>query len=1247
MSSTSQNVTVCPAIAAPEVVVDDITIEYGQTITASLNSTTTGVTYDWTFQGFDISSYTGTTPPALTVEELEHGLRARQGYFIGVSAIDNSSGCTAETFLDLQLQVDRLDSATYAAQLIGDPETPLFNPQDTLPLIKFYDDDGNRYTYEELIIPGNTEIAGIFRLHFEEEDRTTGTGFDDPTLGQARRDAVVAAFEDLSFMLTANGDPGSLPMPYTGVATDALAWVNSPGNPLRVDIQILGSGTGAGQTPVDNDVLGFASSFFAESGPGGLRDGSVMKLIKSGVDPHFFPPATLTTNADPTVTIPQKTYHGRVAFNFNPPVPATATTPAIPAIDWYLNVDNSVNIGTGQFDMYTVALHEAPHMLGFASNYFEEGYRQAAPNSFDRYLTGNSGQTLPANSLDDATNCFAINFMNQAEDDLVKSGCNQLVFNGPNTNNQFTGGQQQTIFTAQGWVDGSSMSHVNCDNPTGWVMNRSPPPGRVQRSLNPVEAAILCDLGYDVQPQYGSIANLNKPNGRYVAYPAGVCNAALAAVPYGTNDFDDDGSTFTGVPYQFDANFSTLRIPLPDFTDNDGVAGTANLTTPCFEAVGDAFIASNITLSVDNTTPIDELVISIPAAINGFLGINPDFIIRYRPRAGSLSGNNTYIFVRAINTPDIPRARDITTTCNTAPQPCRFICNGDLEDGLTNAQLTSTSQVDFNLRHIRPDRVNRWGSINSPDYFATGANTPQPGTPNRDVRIPINTWSPTVGTNLRNTPNDNYIGIASINNGYAEQAYTRLTTPLTTGRTYRLRYWVHLAERRTNRDNNPADPTRARASFSTGAPILGQNRNFPVVSDQAFLSPLISRTGNNNWTEVVQEFTAAQPYDYLTLGLEFVNGRSSYMYFDDISLVEVPAELTITKALSPTTPGPFCPGDQVIFDIEVTNTSGTATYQNLDLLDLPDENLIFNDAESEFFTLDNNEIVLDDDFDDFGLGFTSPGNVQTFPIVFNVAAAPTDNTFSNEVRLLNTGFCDEEVTAQTEADINCDVSIVKEVANRVGNLITYRLTVSNFSGADLNNLVVWDQPTPPGSHYFQGGQVPNPDGFLPHPTLPETYVSESFSLQDGESRSFTISFMLDDRIDGTLENCASVRTIGSDEVRDEDCIIVPDDVPTCPQMAVTSFSGSPVFYMGTIASYTIFINNPTNTPITGATLNIENSAPGNDIPTFEIMSISVDNSGVPLPTFVQSTKVVSGINVPAGPPLASDCEYSIHSCISS
>eukprot|EP01036_Dinobryon_divergens_P044977 gene44978-60041_t len=140
------------------------------------------------------------------------------------------------------------------------------------------------------------------------------------------------------------------------VFTDISAFI-TPANPsVKVNIWIRNIGNIV-TYPINSGVLGGATSFYVvptvTPNVGGIIDGQVWKTINSGVDAY-------TNVASPLVTAGAMPgagnfYHAMMGFNFVDS----------PTVIWH--TDLTTTTASGKFDLYSVALHEATHALGFTS----------------------------------------------------------------------------------------------------------------------------------------------------------------------------------------------------------------------------------------------------------------------------------------------------------------------------------------------------------------------------------------------------------------------------------------------------------------------------------------------------------------------------------------------------------------------------------------------------------------------------------------------------------------------------------------------------------------------------------------------------------------------------------------------------------------------------------------------------------------------------------------------------------------
>ena len=188
----------------------------------------------------------------------------------------------------------------------------------------------NRYTYivSARGIEGpeksNEENAGVrFNVTYKDVILGSGTGFDDPTYGQQRRDALNAAFQYLSSIINNSGEAD-----------------------VQVDPSFFQNIT-MGNTPP------LATSTAPSSASRGFNDCLAFRHLNTGTDP---------SNSLPD---------GILSFNFGN------------NINYYYSVEGAPT--NSQYDFFTVALHEIIHMLGFTSYVNASGTSQAAANVFTAF----------------------------------------------------------------------------------------------------------------------------------------------------------------------------------------------------------------------------------------------------------------------------------------------------------------------------------------------------------------------------------------------------------------------------------------------------------------------------------------------------------------------------------------------------------------------------------------------------------------------------------------------------------------------------------------------------------------------------------------------------------------------------------------------------------------------------------------------------------------------------------------------
>lgn len=160
---------------------------------------------------------------------------------------------------------------------------------------------------------------------------------------------------------------------------------------------------------------------------------------------------------------------------------------------WYYG-GNAAATPSDQYDFYSTIFHEFTHALGFASVIEKDGKGLDGNQwaTFDQFLVDKDGNKV----IDPST--FALN---QATWQTASIGgaspAGGLFFNGANAvaaNN----GQLVGLFTPNPYRDGSSVSHLDDDNPAlfGTMMTAEGPTGPWPRTYGAVEVGIMRDLGY-------------------------------------------------------------------------------------------------------------------------------------------------------------------------------------------------------------------------------------------------------------------------------------------------------------------------------------------------------------------------------------------------------------------------------------------------------------------------------------------------------------------------------------------------------------------------------------------------------------------------------------------------------------------------------------------------------------------------------------------------------------------------------
>lgn len=686
---------------------------------------------------------------------------------------------------------------------------------------KVFDRLGNELTLADIAIgnlynsqngPENGVLipcgSGYFDLYFEN-----GSGMEgNSTLEIARRAVVCQVFSDLAqFIVTPN-----------------------PSVKVKILVRDINS-----IPSLPSGVAGIASGFYvAPSGVtnlGGIIDNEIWKTINAGVDSYTNVVSPLGFNP-----VSGGFFHGYIAFNFTDP-----------SMFWHTTLSQTTPAGL--LDMYTIALHEVTHALGFASLIDQNGISKISAvgpyySRYDLFLKTQANQSL-------ITNTGPCSMYNYGFNPVLTPS---VLFSSPfscATHISFTGSVNQAVHTAAPFSNGSSLSHLEeiCHSPNALTSNQyyvmseinNAGPNFMKRFLKPEERRVLCDIGYKVNSTYGNAGNLNFNN-----YNTSQCPGIEVV---GINDGIAANGTFQ---YTVTAgnNVNITGIYLND------VGSTG------FECLQDIY---------GNGTP------SVTSGANGtnivYNATTPGLaLLRYVPVKNGVKGNITYVYIMVMD-----------PFCT--PSPCTFVNNSTLEN------TTTCGSQNFQIRCWR-------NFSNSPDIFRRNCTGGWFAVPTATSIPAADTWS--------GSPNDVFYGLSS-SGGVAtphwnESVQTLLNNPLISGHTYTISYRARLAN-----DYNsfflqfgPALPVGGTGqimiagSTSTLAPFVGPATALPPGIALLGTSNVVN---NGTWQMVSQTFVYNGTNNLNNLIIlnssnmnTLTNQPYTYIYIDDIEIVEVSAATTLT-----------------------------------------------------------------------------------------------------------------------------------------------------------------------------------------------------------------------------------------------------------------------------------------------------------------------------------------------------------------
>ncbi|MEL7004666.1 MAG: hypothetical protein AAFN93_18305, partial [Bacteroidota bacterium] len=740
------------------------------------------------------------------------------------------------------------------------------DPTDFSPGFTIHDRFGNELSPEDLqtdfspsadILGGGCNCpngSGIFELTFEDVCIDRDYGFSDPTLGPARQAVVCQMFADLSELLNPDGS----------IPTDHVRILVAPSEGFGVNVL--------------NGVIARASPVIFTGFVGGISPGMVMRAVQSNADPYrsmqFYDNTVSTTSA-----------HGQIRFNFQD-------------FDFFLNTNPADSAPSTLHDLYTVALHESLHLLGFYSLIDAENNNQSLIglsnySKYDTRIRTVGGGNLTSNGTP--------NYLNYPtsipyEVDVATNSIVQDPLCSADAEYSGDALPSQDLYLPFPWRS-SGLSHLNCD-PTnkiglgcatnnGYVMNVCGPPGYNQRSPAPEEVDILCDLGYTLNSQYGTDSfggstGGNIPFAEYEICTQETCNAI------GVNDF------FPLPPLVAYSDGAPLQVPANEFLEND--INAAGYVPNSFEMVATSINGGEITDTGGG--------LGFTFVANGQI-VGEYVVARYLPMcADGTPGTWAYLFIAVY-----VRSNCLLNSPCPLTSDCNLICDGSFE-GVTNQNRDC--HLDFRTTSNSPTSDIYWEQNSY--QLITGEDAPNycgntyPG----GILLPIE--------------GDQHIGLTS-NPNNVEAWEFKLRSPLEEGQLYHFSYWLNSG---CDVDINFGFSTTKACPEEMSISILPAMLNSEPVDCETYTYNLqiIDRQESStdidsdnvpDWVYREFEFTATEASRFLLLFLDVVQPPDRiYTLFDDLRITAIPnPNITLSHQL----PEVICPGETV--DIPITVCSDT------------------------------------------------------------------------------------------------------------------------------------------------------------------------------------------------------------------------------------------------------------------------------------------------------------------------------------
>jgi len=903
-------------------------------------------------------------------------------------------------------------------------------------LLRIYDGDGQEYSPFELLVPNNSSssanaspstppnvqvcTSGIFILHFEDVQNNTGLGFDHPTLGVTRQNVICQVFQDISdFLIT-------------------------PSNTPRVLIKIPTSGlyTGIGS------LAGQGSSYYTTVTDitGGMVDGNVWKTINSGFDSWGnFPTNAILPLFTPPNTSSGQLFHGFLQLFFNDPSPT-------PLYHYDLSTSNSNPL---LFDFYSLVLHEAMHVLGFASLIDFDGQSRmrsqasgAIPGSdacytrYDAFLEStNTGSPSPliddTNPLNPAITLTGPNVIAQLEPGCTNALYNPMEYRG--FNNSST---PQVVYSPNTYAAGSSFSHFSCDCPTcsgysgamlGCLQGGT---NGVQRFPNQAEVNVLCDLGYSRQNTW-TIA------GTQVATYSSCTNPCYIV---GQNDTE----TPLGVEYMTD---NLTPITIHNVLDND-------LPATATKQIQDGRI--EVISGGGNISPSGNDFIYTPSST--FTGWA---ILAYIPECPSsiMYGNITYIFIRVFA--PLPPCNDFD---------CNLICTGNLEEDQIASYRDETTFDGWNFNSTTFYTIDNLGGgqIDVPPF----GTFPMPPIINGIIpvtatastgcsTIDIDGMAPSLYPSNQTFVRLSTSSVSSV--GQRGGIRLPLSKPLNTSQNYTFSFWAipdmgctDLPEVYVFGTNSPRLPIcPSSISLPTSIGAISTHPCGGSIQLLGTSTPITPVGTPREWTQYsisINNANISNAYDFIYIALQTAPTSA---LLDEFELYcNNSTQLTITAS----TPTPYPCVDNIgnLDPITVEYEVCLDAFPNTDDIALEVDLDAFSVAGGNFNTLGQLTIPSG----------TQTTQCATYSITLNSPTTPNSIQagvpLNFDIALTSLGTsCIDATTTISVVDIvpigSSPLTITKSVSpgpHLINQPLTYSIEVCNVLPTPVNNIVVSDQINP-------------------------------------------------------------------------------------------------------------------------------------------------------------------------------------------